>query len=531
MSEARFWDVLLVSNMMHQIHVIAIAWAFVVLPASAQTRRASDVVVEPATLAVPGAGTVEFEFGTLNVPENRAEAKSRVIGVGFARFRAVAGAGGTPLFFLPGGPGSSFVADLKEGKSQLERIIADVARFRGVGDVVFVDQRGFSERGDVLKFKVTTPVEPLDEPASLERSIAAFANVGQAAVAEFTEKGIDLRGYTVKECADDVNDLRKALGYERIMLVGGSFGSQWSFAVMRRHPDIVSRAVLAGVEPLDCGYDMPSHVLAAVQRMWWEAEQDERLKPYLPPGGLMAAAREVVERLEREPLRVQLKGVKDSKTGAPITITLGPADFQQQVLSRGPADGPASLLAIYHRQYDAWAFAASIGRRGRTTEVPIISVLIDSSLGVTPRRRYLLETDPATRYVGQWNFARYIATADVWPTLDVGDDFRNEIVCPIPVVFVHGNWDTQTPIENTFQVAPYFPNSHVLIVERGGHGAMNQLTQSLPEVAAALLEFLKTGATATLPTRVTLPPQRFNAPNFSPPDEDLQSRQCVAARK
>jgi hypothetical protein len=55
----------------------------------------------------------------------------------------------------------------------------------------------------------------------------------------------------------------------------------------------------------------------------------------------MAAARAVVERLECEPLRVELKGVKDSKTGEPITIVLGPGDFQQQVMLRGPADGPA----------------------------------------------------------------------------------------------------------------------------------------------------------------------------------------------
>src|SRR5262249_13994066 len=186
------------------------------------------------------------------------------------------------------------------------------------------DQRGYSERGEVLTFKFRAPEEPLDQPASLARSTAAFVATARAAVAEFARKGIDLRGYTVKECADDVNDLRKALGYERITLVGTSFGSQWSFAVMRRHPDAVARALLSGVEPLDYGYDMPSHVFAAVQRMWWEAEKDPRLKPYLPPGGLMAAAREVLRRLERTPVRGP---VKDPETGATGTVTLGREGF------------------------------------------------------------------------------------------------------------------------------------------------------------------------------------------------------------
>jgi len=29
---------------------------------------------------------------------------------------------------------------------------------------------------------------------------------------------------------------------------------------MRRHQDVITRALLSGVEPLDYGYDMPSHV-------------------------------------------------------------------------------------------------------------------------------------------------------------------------------------------------------------------------------------------------------------------------------
>ena len=148
-------------------------------------------------------------------------------------------------------------------------------------------------------------------------------------MAEFTGKGIDLRGYTVKELADDVNDLRRALGYDRITLVGTSFGSQWSFAIMRRHPDIVMRALLSGVEPLDYGYDMPSHVFAAIQRMWWEAEKDPRIKPYLPEGGLAAAAREVLRRLDRAPVQVKVKG--RPKTGEDGDDHFGAGRFSEKL--------------------------------------------------------------------------------------------------------------------------------------------------------------------------------------------------------
>ena len=503
------------------LFIVALSWTCSLMAVSEEPRKQpqrkpGDVVIEPASLSLPDLGKVDFELGTLYVPENRAEAKSHLIGVGFARFRAEPKTDAPPIFLLPGGPGSSYLSDLKPGSARRPAIIKDMQKFRAIGDVILVDQRGFSERGDVLKYRYLTPQEPIDQPASLERSTAAFADMARAAVAEFSKKGIDLRGYTVKELADDVNDLGKALGYDRITLMGGSFGSQWSFAVMRRHPERVVRAFLAAIEPLNCGYDMPSHVMAAIQRMWWEAEQDPGLRPYLPPGGLMAAAREVLQRLQREPVRVTLKGVNDAKTGKPVIITLGHEDFQKAPALR-TVEGPAFVLSLYHKHYDQWAITTNLTRRSRPAEFPMITALIDTSLSVTPKRKYLLQNDPANSFLGQWNFDSYLATADIWPSPDVGDEFRTEVVCQIPVVLLNGDWDTQTPIENTLQIAPFFPKGHVLIVERGGHSAMSQVTQNLPKVADALYEFLKTGNSSKLPARIAVPAPKFSVPNFPPP--------------
>ena len=475
--------------------------------------KAGEVVIEQTSLTTAETGKVTFELGTLYVPENRADPKSRLIGIGFARFPALKGKGTLPTFHLPGGPGTSFLMFLKQDSKALGPRLKQIELYRKVGDVVMVDQRGFSERGDVLKFKYRTPDLPLDQPGSLARSTESFKDMAKAAVAHYTKQGFDLRGYTVKECADDVNDLRKALGYEKIMLVGTSFGSQWSFAIMRRHPDVIARALLSGVEPLDHGYDMPSHVYAAVQRMWWEAEKDPRFKPYLPPGGLAQASRDVLRRLDKAPVQVS---VKDPKSGGKVTVTLGREDFQRDAFFRGPA-GPAFLLSLYHERYDVWATQVLAMRRSREIENRVIGPLIDTSLGVTPKRKFLLRTDPASEFLGHWNFDSYLATAGIWPTADVGDDFRTEIVCKIPVVFAQGDWDTSTPVENSLDIAPYFVNSRVVLAIHGGHGVLGPIAQNLPKEMAKLLEFLETGNTTNLPARVTLPVPRFLVPDFPPP--------------
>ena len=64
-------------------------------------RKPGEVALEAASLTTPDGGKVEYELGTLYVPENRADPKSRLIGVGFARFRALQSTGAPPLFFLP----------------------------------------------------------------------------------------------------------------------------------------------------------------------------------------------------------------------------------------------------------------------------------------------------------------------------------------------------------------------------------------------------------------------------------------------
>ena len=147
--------------------------------------------------------------------------------------------------------------------------------------------------------------------------------------------------------------------------------------------------------------------------------------------------------------------------------------------------------------------------------MPLIGVLIDTSLGVTAARRHQLWTDAATRFLGRDNFASYLATAEMWPSLDVGDKFRTPELCNIPVVFAQGDWDTSTPIENTYEIAPFFPNGRVLIAEQGGHGVLGPIAAQLPEVWETLEDFLRTGDTSDIPARVRLSPSRqFVPPTF-----------------
>ena len=74
---------------------------------------------------------------------------------------------------------------------------------------------------------------------------------------ELRGKGIDLSAYNTEASADDLDDLRRALGAEKISLFGFSYGTHLALAAVRRHPERIDRVILAGTEGPDHSQKLP----------------------------------------------------------------------------------------------------------------------------------------------------------------------------------------------------------------------------------------------------------------------------------
>src|SRR5581483_6260378 len=64
-------------------------------------------------------------------------------------------------------------------------------------------------------------------------------------------RGVDLGAYNTLDSADDVEVLRQALGVDKVILWGHSYGTHLALAVIKRHGDHVARGLLGGVNGLD----------------------------------------------------------------------------------------------------------------------------------------------------------------------------------------------------------------------------------------------------------------------------------------
>jgi pimeloyl-ACP methyl ester carboxylesterase len=198
-------------------------------------------------------------------------------------------------------------------------------------------------------------------------------------------------------------------------------------------------------------------------------------------------------------------------------VVIGLADLQASLLAEAsvPHTWPAFVLSLYHGRYTDWAREVARGRQAQ--EYKLIGPLIDTSLGITPSHEFRLRHDPASAYLGEGGFAPYLAAASAWPTPDLGDDYRQLRPIDTPVLLVHGDWDTSTPIDNALAQLPYLRNGHAIVIHRGGHDGTFYQLRNEPAAREAVHRFLRTGELRDLPTEVTLSSPTFTVPAFAAP--------------
>jgi pimeloyl-ACP methyl ester carboxylesterase len=202
---------------------------------------------EPAPCAFPVPSGYNPECGYLVVPENRTRADTAFIRLHVGIFRNRTGSPSLdPVVKLSGGPGSS---GLNLVGYMLGRGLDAILDQR---DFIIFDQRGVgysrprldcSERQDAASLLLSGRLSVAESHIVV---VEAFRRCRDRLIAE----GIDLSAYHSAASAADLNDLRLALGYEKLNLYGASYGTRLALTLMRDYPDAVRSAVLDSAYPL-----------------------------------------------------------------------------------------------------------------------------------------------------------------------------------------------------------------------------------------------------------------------------------------
>ena len=148
-----------------------------------------------------------------------------------------------PVFLLAGGPGQSAV-------SVAAMTMPLFTRLNNRRDIVFVDQRG---TGGSAPLACQEPEhETLAEQSDPDRQFR-LAMACKAALLQlpYIRSESDLGFFTTWIAVQDLDAVRRALGAERIDLVGASYGTRVALEYLRQFPGAVRRTVLDGAAPPD----------------------------------------------------------------------------------------------------------------------------------------------------------------------------------------------------------------------------------------------------------------------------------------
>jgi pimeloyl-ACP methyl ester carboxylesterase len=242
------------------------------------------------------------ECGDLYVLENRKQNDGREIRLHVAIAKSSSkDPKPEPLIVLSGGPGSF---SLQWFTSNLRRFV-DTLKHR---DVIFFDPRGvgFSEPSLDCPEVMENFHEILGREHSSEEWVNTIVEANLACQERLLAAGIDLSAYNSAEMAADVNDLRAALGYEKVNLYGVSYGTRTALTVMRDYPVILNTVVLDSVVPLEkdlLGLDFIS-VEQALNLVFERCAADSSCNDVYPD--LKIAFKELIDQLDANPITVKV---------------------------------------------------------------------------------------------------------------------------------------------------------------------------------------------------------------------------------
>ncbi len=447
--------------------------------------------LEPYEFVADNGEKALSEKGHFVVKERRANENSREIELGFIRFKSTSPNPGSPIVYLAGGPGGSGSYTARGARFGL------FMEMRKVGDVIAFDQRGtgISTRLPSCGEKYQLP---LDQPLTPESLIAAQRGNAEKCAKFWREQGIDLNGYTTLESAHDLNDLRRALGVEKISLWGISYGTHLALAYARTYPNHVDKLLLAGLEGPDHTVKLP----ADTQNLLEKIDDMTRKENIQPP--FLETVREVLDRLENEPVSVATL----APNGQPVTLTLG--KFNIQLVASAFLSGPDHFRALpgYFKDmlegdFSGFAPLALGNRMGRTGGMS--SSMDSASWGSPQRLEKVARQAKTTLLQGAINYLPYAGLADALGIDLLDSDFRSPLHSEAESLFISGTLDGRTSVNNAVELLKGFPNGRHLIIDGAGHS--NPLFLSSPKIAEIMLQFMKKGVEKDL--YIKLPEMTF----------------------
>src|SRR5262245_18853840 len=416
--------------------------------------------------------------GTVTVPQSRSAPRgSRLVPVVLpVVIFEMPGAKGTPLLFIAGGPGESSIEAVQE--VLLETSIGQLLMRER--PIIAFDRRGLSSATGRTNPDLGMLVAGVRARAPL--AIASSIDSARAAARRLRDQGVDLKNFGTPEAIEDIRDVSVALGFDKLVLFGVSYGTRDALQFMRRHPSMVERAILDGVAPPQTTALFNLDSIAAsrraiVRQVAAECAADIACNAEYP--NLLAT----IDRLDRTggpPLRIT---ANLPQAGGWRTVDLDPSSLLSTI---GGVAGTEQIRAIVPQLLEDFASGDTL-RRPLSPEV-VMAAALDSALRLRGGRKMpvVYHVVVCSDIPGGSSERGGRAFCDALGVPFTGPDAVAPVVSNTPVLLISSGYDSQTPPSMAAQAAQTLTRSHQVIFHMVGHVAFRH--QTTMACAAVVIE-------------------------------------------
>jgi pimeloyl-ACP methyl ester carboxylesterase/heat shock protein HslJ len=430
----------------------------------------------------------DMECGYVVVPEFYNGESTRELKLGVTRLKSSNGTAVSPLFMLLGGPGQSFESDYF--RNFQPEILGNILEER---DIILLSQRGTKNTDTFLDCPEYYSLSWVATEQGLDPE--AFTNLEtetlQNCIDGFKAQGIDLNAYNSVENAADVNASRQALGYDKIIYYGASYGSILGQHVMRDFPEMLEAVVLDGASPLSRKSWVEDRALDAqwgIDNLTALCNADEKCsQAYDIPALLEATAALFAE----GPLTFRYTHPDAPSISFDLEMTEAGL-FEVIHGQQGSGIGAFSLPAFL------WQLSQEGGAALEGNLVPALGGSIVASRDITEGEEAFLmhlamvcsddrvKSMDEVKIEGVGEYARVVGQslselyALACPLLDVQElpDATDEnVTLDVPTLLLAGDLDIATPTFRTQQVADALPNDTFVIFPGRTHVQLNGANQ------------------------------------------------------
>ncbi|WP_299528943.1 alpha/beta hydrolase [Ulvibacterium sp.] len=435
-----------------------------------QSPSSSVVKISPHTIRIDNGTRYSGEMGYVKVPEFYADEQAQYIEIPFYRIKTTHKNPLPPLFVLPGGPG-----DNPSVLQQLEDILPILIPYSFRSDVIVVEQRG----NGLSKPNLVCPGAfemPLNRPLDISKFSKTYVAYIKKCSSYWQEQNRNLRGYNVLEMVQDIEMVRKALSYEKIMILGGSFGSHHGLAYLKAHPNRVDRAIFDSPEGLKHTIKLPSEVDRILEQLSQLVAKDPVLSKKIP--SFLSLVKEVLHELDRNPVT---ETVIHPMTQEKVSIVLGKYDLQLitalELGRMGYRELPFRYLQMKEKNF-SWAANYAIHIRVNQRK-NLMAVLTDCASGATLGRwRQVIREGNEAILGDALNNINFMACREL-PLRDIMGEPQFNCVSDVPILLISGSQDARTPPKNAQEIMLNHRNIRLLNVEYGTHDLFREVYDQL----------------------------------------------------